>query len=142
MADTVQPTTETYNFTNIRYAQPPLGDLRFAAPVPPSGRNPNLQDGSVGAICPQAIPHWQAIAADFAGAWATNKLPFDYDAAAAALSNISSVYPANLADPRISEDCLVLDVIVPRSSFDHSQSGSRKTKKPVLVWIYVRTAQI
>ena len=62
---------------NIRYAQTPLGNLRFAAPIPPPGRNPIVQDGSVGTICPRAVPAWQPIGLEFATAWAADKLPFN-----------------------------------------------------------------
>ena len=135
-------TAQTYNFTNIRYAQPHLGNLRFAAPVPPSVRNPTIQDGSTGAICSQANPAWAAIGLEFAAAWAADKLPFNYDAAAAALANITAALPANPTDPRISEDCLVLDVIVPKSVFDSAQKRSQQKGIPVLVWIYVRREEV
>lgn len=60
---------QTYNFTNIRCARPPVGNLRFTAPVAPSERNLTIKDGSVGAICPHTATHWQAIGAEFADAW-------------------------------------------------------------------------
>jgi hypothetical protein len=91
---------------------------------------------------PQAAPHWQAIASEFAVAWVIDKLPFDYDAAAAALANTTSVSPVNSADPRISEDCLVLDVIVPQSVFESTENGSQHKGIPVLVWIYVRIRRL
>jgi hypothetical protein len=66
---------------NIRYVQTTLGNLRFAAPILPLGRNLIVHDGSVGTICPQAIPAWQPIGLEFAAAWAADTLPFNYTAA-------------------------------------------------------------
>lgn len=37
-------------------------------------------------------------------------------------------------DPRVTEDCLVLDVLVPKTVFDEQ---SKSKGAPVLVWIYV-----
>lgn len=45
-----------YNFSNIRYAQPPVGHLRFDAPVAPTVRNSTVNDGQHGVVCPQASP--------------------------------------------------------------------------------------
>ncbi len=42
-----------YNFSNIRYAEPPVGNLRFAAPVTPKPDR-TVQRGEVARICPQA----------------------------------------------------------------------------------------
>ena len=91
-----------------------------------------MQDGSAGKICPQATPAWQTIGIQFGNAYATGQLPFNYTAAAEAVANMTSATPT--IDPRTTEDCLVLDVIVPKSAFD-----SRNDNKgvPVLVWIYV-----
>lgn len=45
-----------YIFKNIRYAAPPVGNLRWAKPVPPSP-NSTLQDGSYGPKCIQSAPN-------------------------------------------------------------------------------------
>jgi hypothetical protein len=45
-----------YNFSNIRYGQPPLGSLRFSAPLPPQGKNTTITFGQQSVICPQASP--------------------------------------------------------------------------------------
>jgi hypothetical protein len=44
-----------YNFSNIRYAAPPVGNLRFAQPVKPAV-NRTLNDGQQSVICSQASP--------------------------------------------------------------------------------------
>ena len=45
-----------YNFSNIRYGQAPIGNLRFSAPLAPTGRNATVNDGQQGAVCAQADP--------------------------------------------------------------------------------------
>lgn len=45
-----------YKFMNIRYAEPPIGDLRFAPPVAPTVRNATVNDGKSYTVCPQAVP--------------------------------------------------------------------------------------
>lgn len=47
-----------YNFSNIRYAAPPVADLRFRAPQPPAQNRGQVQTGSQGRICAQAVPDW------------------------------------------------------------------------------------
>ncbi|OAL38917.1 hypothetical protein AYO20_01668 [Fonsecaea nubica] len=133
-ASSFNATGQVYNFSNIRYAQPPLGKLRFAAPVPPTGRNTTVQDGSDGAICPQANPAWLAIADLFTAAFAEG-LPFNYTAAAAQVqANPPKPSPP---DPRVKEDCLFLDVFVSKAVFDKAQNQSSGYQgAPVLVWIY------
>jgi cholinesterase len=63
-------------------------------------------------------------------AWATGQLPFNLTEAEIILKNTPQPPP----DPRTTEDCLVLDIIVPKAVFDRKFSGR---KAPVVVWIYV-----
>ena len=94
-----------YNFSNIRYAAPPLGNLRFSAPVAPiNNRSAGVQDGSYGNICPNSFTSWQIGALSLA-AGASNE----------------------------NEDCLFLDVVVPKSVYDNK---SKRGPVPVLVWFY------
>ena len=51
-----------YNFSNIRYAAPPTGQFRFAAPQPPATNRGSVQTGLPDRICPQAFPAWLEIA--------------------------------------------------------------------------------
>ena len=44
---------QIYTFKNIRFAAPPVGDLRWAKPAPPATET-EIQDGSYGPICIQA----------------------------------------------------------------------------------------
>lgn len=43
-----------YTFKNIRFAAPPVGNLRWAKPAPPA-QEKTVQDGSYGPICLQAL---------------------------------------------------------------------------------------
>lgn len=93
-----------YNFSNIRYAAPPVDALRFQLPQDPTdNRTAGVQDGSYGKICPQAYTPWQNSALVTA--------------------------PPGEAE---SEDCLFLDVVVPKTAWDQRCNTSR----PVIVWIH------
>ncbi|KAK5459846.1 hypothetical protein LTS15_003975 [Exophiala xenobiotica] len=133
---------QTYNFSNIRYVQPPVGELRFAAPVPPAGRNPAVQNGSFGPICPQAAPAWGLISEAFVTSYlAGNASTFNYTQAELALQQYLAA-AANTTykpGPQETEDCLFLDVIVPKAVFDAANSPRRRRQSGganVLVWIY------
>lgn len=124
-----------YNFSNIRYAAPPVGDLRFRAPVPPEEDRCEVQTGSIGRVCPQASPIWsEDIAPSFIKAVLSGH-PQSFNKS----TNISS-YPYHYQepDPRVTEDCLFLDVVAPKKIFDRAQdeSSSDCNLAPVLVWIY------
>ncbi|KAK5076791.1 hypothetical protein LTR64_005729 [Lithohypha guttulata] len=135
--------SNTYNFNNIRFAQPPVGDLRFAAPVAPTGRNPVVQNGSFSPICPQALPGWSPVGNAFAAAFAAgNASTFNYTAAVAAAQAAAATAAPYQPSPQETEDCLFLDVVVPRPIFDNANSNSMRRKRasgpgaPVLIWIY------
>ena len=88
----------------------------------------------MGRICPQALPAWLAISAQFVPAYLAGK-PFDLAAAEASLMNATAQAPP--VDPRTTEDCLFLDVYSPKKVFDRAASNDRqKGGAPVLVWIY------
>ncbi|KAH7085808.1 carboxylesterase family protein-like protein [Paraphoma chrysanthemicola] len=115
-----------YNFTNIRYGAPPLGDLRFAPPQRPAVNRSVVQNGEIPRICPQASPGWQPTAFAVMSQF-TAGLPINVS------SNIGTDQPLPPIDPRTTEDCLFLDVMVPKGIFDAQQNGSGAA---VLVWIY------
>ncbi|KAJ5707627.1 hypothetical protein N7488_007428 [Penicillium malachiteum] len=123
-----------YNFSNIRCAAPPVGDLRFRAPVAPARNRTKIQNGKVGRVCPQAVPIWvQDIEPVFLLS-VFEGTRFNQS------TNISSYpYVSTKQDPRTTEDCLFLDVLVPEMVFNRSRSSGRisprKSLAPVLVWI-------
>ncbi|KAL8874457.1 MAG: hypothetical protein Q9174_000202 [Haloplaca sp. 1 TL-2023] len=124
----------TYNFSNIRYGEAPIGDLRFRASIPPQQANRSVDQGLVGRVCPQANPAWRAIAAQFIPAYLAGDT-FNTSAAEAAIAAATASSPS--IDPRTTEDCLFLDVIVPEGIFEQaSNSTANNSGAPVLVWIY------
>lgn len=88
-----------------------------------------MNTGCIGRICPQANAAWLLITQQFIPAYLSGQ-PFNLSAAQAAAANASGPAPAQ--DPRTSEDCLYLDVVVPEKIFN--SKGSKKA--PVLVWIH------
>lgn len=122
-----------YNFSNIRYAQPPIGQLRFAAPKAIEGVSKKINDGSVGVICPQGVAGWNSGSNAFVKAY-TNGDPFAEAAILGERAQQSAKIPP--LDPRTTEDCLFLDVFVPKKVFDSMESGA---KAPVYLWVSILT---
>lgn len=85
-----QETGGYINFTNIAYASPPIGPLRWAPPQPPK-RTREIQDGgSVPKACAQGVPSWLAL----------------------------QQFGSPVAPPvPQSEDCLYVDVMTPKNVF-------------------------
>ncbi|KAL5447840.1 hypothetical protein PMIN07_001888 [Paraphaeosphaeria minitans] len=121
-----------YNFSNIRYAAPPVGKLRLALPEAPETNRSSINDGSVGRICPQATPAWtpfsaQVLTNSFLGISSANT-PIYTPSGANSTSNVTGPGPLE------TEDCLFLDVFVPEKILARANSSGYGA--PVLVWIY------
>ena len=101
-----------------------MGDLRFAPPAAPL-TNRTLDDGQVGRICYQASPAWELSSPAFLKAFLTNQSIGNFST----LPTPPSTVPPQ--DPRSTEDCLFLDVIVPQKVYNNASGGA-----PVIVWIY------
>ena len=139
-ATSLNETTSLYSFSNIRYAAPPTGENRFRAPQPPAQNRSSVQVNSPDTVCPQANPLWAANSVDYITRYLMGERVFnqsDFSSASslnlsdtASLAGLVSLIPK--PDPRTTEDCLFLDVVVPQQLF------KKKPKKgaPVLVWIY------
>ena len=121
--------SSAYWFDNIRYAAPPTGNNRFRAPQAPVANRTVVQTGSPDRICPQAAPTWGAIVAEFLTDYLAGQTVFD----ASSFNTSSSSSAAPVQDPRTTEDCLFLDVVVPENIFNSAGQGYGA---PVLVWIY------
>lgn len=88
----------------------------------------------MGRICPQASPAWELIAAVFDPDYLEGK-PFNLSATVAGLASASGSAPSQ--DPRTTEDCLFLDVVVPQNILKSASNIKNLTSgAPVLVWIY------
>ncbi|GKZ27514.1 hypothetical protein AbraCBS73388_004829, partial [Aspergillus brasiliensis] len=121
-----------YNFSNIRYAAPPLGQLRFQPPVPPTTNRTKILTGDVGRVCPQAdMPQWATTASAF-----IVETLYGYTLNTSD-SKFSVIDGAGVHDGRITEDCLFLDVIVPKKIYER-RGGNHTAERlaPVLVSIY------
>ncbi|EHK19929.1 uncharacterized protein TRIVIDRAFT_193306 [Trichoderma virens Gv29-8] len=117
--------SQYYNFSNIRYGAPPVGDLRFTKPTLPTVRDRKLNLGRRGVICPQASSLWleikapQVVTAVLSGRPLTN-------ITSQPLPDPSTLHKLDFPspDPRTSEDCLFLDVIVPTRVYSNRRSNS------------------
>lgn len=128
-ANDFNATGNYYNFSDIRYAAPPTGENRWKVPQHPATNRSTVQKGAEGRICPQANPAWELIAAQFLPLYLTgSQTKFNESS-----FNTSTGGMAPPQDPRTTEDCLFLDVRVPKSIFDNAGKGYGA---PVLVWIY------
>lgn len=123
-----------YTFSNIRYANPPTRSLRWAPPQAPD-HEPTLQNGATDRICFQAQPAWQmTILGPWMEAWTANDTESFYKQfpRAPALppvpANLSELFPALL--PGETEDCLFLDVHVPKEVFHGDERGAA-------VWLWI-----
>lgn len=82
--------------------------MRFLAPTLPAVNRTVIQNAS-DVICPQALPKWLLTGA------------------------VTPFTPADILpiDPRTSEDCLFLDVLLPKKIWETRQ----RSRAPVIVWI-------
>ncbi|KAH7906562.1 Alpha/Beta hydrolase protein [Hygrophoropsis aurantiaca] len=110
----VDPSTNITSFLSIRYASPPTGDLRFAAPQPPPNATGVQQATEMPSMCYQT------------GGGLMETAPV-------------SIYGFNKRDtttttPAQSEDCLFLNVWVPPDQLPAEPLTSGGL--PVVVWIH------
>ncbi|KAL9109252.1 MAG: hypothetical protein Q9227_006007 [Pyrenula ochraceoflavens] len=110
---------DIYKWTNIRFAAPPVGDLRWAKPTTP---NPNstLQDGSYGNACVQAPIEGLNIVGDLSDT---------------AFGNAVDNFLRDIENPVLSggaEDCLFLDLYVPGKAV----RSPTTTSLSVIHWFY------
>jgi carboxylesterase type B len=127
LTDHHQVTDSYYTFSNIRYAAPPTGSLRWREPVPPNKNRTSIQSNSQVITCPQGTPTWQIRTSSSLNTYLdTGVVPH------ISYSNLTTMLQSG------QEDCLFLDVFAPRSVFDNVDSGRQV---PVLVWIHGNAIQ-
>lgn len=106
--------------------------MRFRAPQPPRVDKSVVQNGSFPSpkTCPQGIPIWQANILGVVNEYLDGK-PYTEAGFEADITNAS--FPTPDVNNGTSEDCLFLDVYVPKKAL-------HKTTKPapVLVWVSFR----
>jgi carboxylesterase type B len=110
---------QIYKFKNIRFAAPPVGDLRWAKPAPPPTQS-GIVDGSVGNKCPQA---------------AIKGLNLVGTGDNSPIASVIDNFIDTVIQPLFSggtEDCLFLDVFVPGSAVRSPSTSSL----PVIHWFY------
>ncbi|KAI1819613.1 carboxylesterase family protein [Xylaria intraflava] len=145
-AVSLNETGSYYNFTNIRYGQAPVGDLRWAEPKAPvengaNGSYPSgapLVDGTEqGGNCAADFPCWFQVQTAFVEAYLAGD-PFDFNATYEKIyadGACSQPPPADARPPGETEDCLFLDVFTPTTAFD-AKRNSNSSGAPVLVYIF------
>ncbi|OBT60805.1 hypothetical protein VE03_09894 [Pseudogymnoascus sp. 23342-1-I1] len=135
----------SYKFSNIRYAAPPVGDLRFRPPVALQGGDSTVHDGKTGASCMQGDSAWylEVAAGLVLPAFIGGENVSSVVGKAAASQSSGSLETLSLSDiPKqestTSEDCLFLDVLVPQAIYESPRRTDKKGTggAPVLVWIY------
>ena len=109
-------TGQYYNFSNIRYAAPPLGNLRWRNPAPSFGRK-----GSQRWFC-----------------WVHMSSSHPFRLLQCGIATGSALHSSWQLWSKQSEDCLFLDVITPKMLLGPARSQKKRSTKlaPVLVNIH------
>ncbi|KAL6790825.1 alpha/beta-hydrolase [Trichoderma sp. SZMC 28012] len=128
-------TNQLYTFQNIRYAQPPVGDLRFRAPAQPKTNRTAIQTGSELRFCPQGVPVWQGDAYGPIGTYSNPANPFSLQIWETSIQDGQP--PPVDWNKGASEDCLFLDVHVTKKTLQKAgEKACGDGGSPVLVWIH------
>ncbi|KAM0656213.1 hypothetical protein ACHAPH_008059 [Verticillium nonalfalfae] len=127
--------TRLFTFSNIKYAEAP----RFKGPQEVTVIDRRINNGSVDAMCPAALPAWFGLSAQYgAGSLSLEELRIAYaELREMDPENVSSDPEKFITDPgaTTTEDCLLLDVTVPKSIWQRTLSGQEEAGAPVMVWI-------
>lgn len=136
----LKDTLSIFTFSNIRYGQAPIGDLRWSPPLAPHPE-PKLQRGEAERTCFQAQPDWQRILYPWLMAWESDDLTDFYKkfpgppALPPIPANLSQLFPPLL--PSETEDCLFLDVHIPKEIFDRrGNKNSNGNGSAIILWVH------
>lgn len=137
----MKDTSSVLIFSNVRYGQAPVGNLRWAPPKPPKAE-PKVQRGEVERICFQSQSSLQLTTlGPWIEAYLSNDTASFYKkypnppALPSIPANLSELFPPLL--PAETEDCLFLDVYVPKGVFDRRKhpTGTKKGSA-VFLWVH------
>jgi carboxylesterase type B len=120
--------SQIYFFKNIRYAAPPVGNLRFSKPAPPTP-NDTLQTGAYGKSCVQS--NAKPFSSDEASPKSSDS--FDFAGSLSSLLGwLSGTFDLGKLQggAESGEDCLFLDLYVPGKALKGN------VKLPIINWIY------
>ncbi|KAK1689004.1 carboxylesterase [Colletotrichum godetiae] len=124
-----------YNFSNIQYANAP----RFSAPTPIKSVNRSVNLGQRASICLAAFPAWYGISSLYqSGQLSLDEVNSTFAESQSVTPNSGSESIGrylNAADTTVTEDCLVLDVVVPDRLWGKSRNHSHSAA-PVIVWLH------
>lgn len=124
----LQADQKYYNFSNIPYAQQPVGDLRFKAAKAieeVKGDKP-LNDGQHTVVCPQTQVGWVPYAFDFLQDYMNPLSVLDkkWQYPITPENNYTWSKDVPLI-PNMDESCLTLDVIVPKRAYNDKYGGCK-----------------
>lgn len=125
-----------YKFSNIRYAQAPVGDLRWRGPKAPKTDRSVPKNGDGVRTCPQGVPDWMSRSFIPIGRY-SGGVPWNHTTWVAAI-NASTPFNQTIFNANVTEDCLFLDLYVPGkvlSKAIKNKKGSRDV--PVLVFVHL-----
>ena len=101
-----------------------MGNLRFRLPLPRLTVNRTINDGSAPRVCPSAGQGW---------------FQFSVPLIIETLIKGGIFPPEGGFGPGTtpqSEDCLLLDINVPKAVYDAQVAGTLTKKAPVMIWIH------
>ena len=99
--------TTLLNYNNIRYAQPPLGDLRFRKPAVPPPGSAGISFGNLTVSNDRFLPPSSEPPPSFPSSWHTDCV---------SSATIGSPFPLLNGSTWGTEDCLFLNVVVPEGT--------------------------
>jgi hypothetical protein len=115
-AYTIMQTTQgIYAFSNIPYAEQPVGDRRFSVPVLPTGSSSNINNGSENVICMQAAS--ERVLEQYAAQYGVS------------VEQVAEIFYATAGQ---TEDCLALYVYVPEAIFNNRTAAKGTDPSHVL----------